>query len=136
MYLRDAYRSGYDKEQIILEIIYSISLEEDFCDEVALLGEMADEAFIFLQTHMKSYNKSDGKGSIEEYHTYSGDTDSLNHHNIEIIDSPTLLKLDLWVRVLHNFCKNEEVLDYIVKNKVDVLKYLLLFLQNIDSAIK
>lgn len=98
-------------------------MESDFCDEVALLGEMADEAFMFLQTHLKSYTQLD-----------TGDRSVKQH--VEIIDSATLLKLDLWIRMLVNFVKNMEVRDYVIDNKPDAVKYLLLFLQHIDKAVK
>lgn len=32
-----------------------ISLERDFCDEIALLGGMVDEGYIFLLSHIDSY---------------------------------------------------------------------------------
>ncbi|EAR96280.2 hypothetical protein TTHERM_00188490 (macronuclear) [Tetrahymena thermophila SB210] len=131
LYLRDAYMAKFGKQQTILEIIYQISLEKDFCDELALLGGLIDEAFVFLQTHLKSYNKID----VDDYYNRQN-KDSLNQHNVEIIDSATLLKLDLWIRIISNFCKNDQVIDYVANNKEDFIKYMLVFLQNIDTVIK
>ncbi|KAL4456293.1 hypothetical protein ABPG74_014254 [Tetrahymena malaccensis] len=130
LYLRDAYMAKFGKQQTILEIIYQISLEKDFCDELALLGGLIDEAFIFLQTHLKSYNKTD----VDDYYDRQN-KNSLNQH-VEIIDSATLLKLDLWIRIISNFCKNDQVIDYVANNKEDFIKYMLIFLQNIDAVIK
>ncbi|KAL4504342.1 hypothetical protein ABPG72_009788 [Tetrahymena utriculariae] len=131
LYLRDAYMAKFRKQQTILEIIYQISLEKDFCDELALLGGLIDEAFVFLQTHLKSYNKTD----VDNYYDKQN-KDSLNQHNVEIIDSATLLKLDLWIRIISNFCKNDQVIDYVANNKEDFIKYMLIFLQNIEAVIK